>query len=207
MLDADLTYDAAELPKFIDELEDGGDLVLGDRMEGIQPGAMPWLHQHVGNPMLTGLLNRLFGTDVRDAHCGMRAVRRDMPPSTRPADLRDGAGLRDGDPSGQGRARHPRSSRSSTTRAEGESKLSTWSDGWRHLRFLLIHSPKHLFLIPGVVMVTLGAMIMAIVLAQVSVLGRQWGIHAEIGGSLLLILGVQVLGARSLRDAPTACTS
>ena len=54
MLDADLTYDAAELPKFVDELEAGGDLVLGDRMEGIQPGAMPWLHQHVGNPDADG---------------------------------------------------------------------------------------------------------------------------------------------------------
>jgi glycosyltransferase involved in cell wall biosynthesis len=80
MLDADLTYDAGELPKFIHELQDGGDLVLGDRMKGIQPGAMPWLHQHVGNPVLTGILNRLFGTDVRDAHCGMRAVRRDVLP-------------------------------------------------------------------------------------------------------------------------------
>ena len=58
----------------------GGDLVLGDRMKGIQPGAMPWLHHHVGNPMLTGLLNRLFGTEVRDAHCGMRALRHDVLP-------------------------------------------------------------------------------------------------------------------------------
>jgi glycosyltransferase involved in cell wall biosynthesis len=192
MLDADLTYDAAELPKFIHELEDGGDLVLGDRMEGIQPGAMPWLHQHVGNPMLTGLLNRLFGTDVRDAHCGMRAVRRDILPQL---DLRT---------SGMELASEMviRAAKAGVDIRQfpieyhqrgGESKLSTWSDGWRHLRFLLIHSPKHLFLIPGVVMVTLGAIIMAIVLAQVSVLGRQWGIHAEIGGSLLLILGVQVL--------------
>jgi hypothetical protein len=76
---------------------------------------------------------------------------------------------------------------------EGESKLSTWSDGWRHLRFLLIHSPMHLFLIPGTVMAALGTIIIAGVLANVSILGRQWDIHAEIGGSLLLILGVQVV--------------
>ena len=80
MLDADMTYDAGELPRFVSELEDGGDMVLGDRMKGIQPGAMPWLHRHVGNPMLTGLLNRLFGTEVNDAHCGMRAVRREVLP-------------------------------------------------------------------------------------------------------------------------------
>ena len=73
MLDADLTYDVAELPRFVEALADGADLVLGDRMEGIQSGAMPWLHRYVGNPLLTGMLNRLFGTDVKDAHCGMRA--------------------------------------------------------------------------------------------------------------------------------------
>jgi glycosyltransferase involved in cell wall biosynthesis len=192
MLDADLTYDAAELPKFIHELEDGGDLVLGDRMEGIQPGAMPWLHQHVGNPVLTGLLNSLFGTDVRDAHCGMRALRRDVLPQL---DLRT-SGMELASEMVIRAAKGGLDIRQFPIeyhRREGESKLSTWSDGWRHLRFLLIHSPKHLFLIPGVVMVTLGTIIMAIVLAQVSVLGRQWGIHAEIGGSLLLILGVQVL--------------
>jgi hypothetical protein len=73
------------------------------------------------------------------------------------------------------------------------SKLSTWSDGWRHLRFLLIHSPRHLFLIPGMVMAALGSLIMLIVVTQSSLFGREWGIHAEIGGSLLLVLGVQVL--------------
>jgi hypothetical protein len=78
-------------------------------------------------------------------------------------------------------------------RREGESKLSTWSDGWRHLRFLLIHSPRHLFLIPGMVMAVLGSLIMLIVLTRLSLFGRDWGIHAEIGGSLLVVLGVQVL--------------
>ena len=192
MLDADLTYDAGELPKFVEALKSGGDLVLGDRMKGIRPGAMPWLHQHVGNPMLTGLLNRLFGTDVRDAHCGMRAVRRDVLPEL---DLRTSgmelasemviraakAGL---DIRQFPIEYHPR---------EGESKLSTWTDGWRHLRFLLIHSPKHLFLAPGAAMAALGALIMAAVLAQVSFLGHQWDIHALIGGALMLILGTQVI--------------
>jgi glycosyltransferase involved in cell wall biosynthesis len=192
MLDADLTYDAGELPRFVQELEDGGDLVLGDRMKGIHPGAMPWLHQHVGNPMLTGLLNRLFGTQVRDAHCGMRAVRREVLPRL---DLRTSgmelasemvirAAKADLDIRQFGIEYHPR---------EGESKLSTWRDGWRHLRFLLIHSPTHLFLIPGAAMATLGALIMAAVLLHVSFLGHQWDIHALIGGGLLLILGTQVI--------------
>ena len=192
MLDADLTYDAAELPKFIDELEAGGDLVLGDRMKGIQPGAMPWLHQHVGNPMLTGLLNRLFGTDVRDAHCGMRAIRRDVLPQL---DLRT-SGMELASEMVIRAAKAELDIRQLPIeyhRREGESKLSTWSDGWRHLRFLLIHSPRHLFLLPGMVMAALGSLIMVITLSQISLFGRQWGIHAEIGGSLLLVLGVQVM--------------
>ena len=88
MADADLTYDFGEIPRFLEQLEDGADLVMGDRMDGIQPGAMPWLHHYIGNPILSGTLNLFFRTGVRDAHCGMRAFRRDaLPRSTcaRPA--------------------------------------------------------------------------------------------------------------------------
>jgi glycosyltransferase involved in cell wall biosynthesis len=192
MLDADMTYDAAELPRFVEALRQGGDMAIGNRMENIKPGAMPWLHRHVGNPMLTGLLNRLFGTSVKDAHCGMRAVRRDVLPRL---DLRtSGMELASEMVIRAAKAGlairqfpieyHPR---------EGESKLSTWSDGWRHLRFLLIHSPNHLFIAPGATMAAVGALVMAAVLANVQFLGRQWDIHAMIGGSLLLIIGVQVI--------------
>ena len=192
MLDADMTYDAGELPRFVKALEDGGDMVLGDRMEGIQPGAMPWLHRHVGNPMLTGLLNRLFGTEVKDAHCGMRALRREVLPQldlrTTGMELASEMVIRAAK-AGLDIRQFPIEYRP----RQGESKLSTWSDGWRHLRFLLIHSPRHLFLIPGTVLVGLGALIMAVVLTHLSIFGRDWGIHAEIGGSLLVVLGVQVL--------------
>jgi glycosyltransferase involved in cell wall biosynthesis len=192
MLDADLTYDAAELPRFVEALEDGGDLVLGNRMQRIHPGAMPWLHRRVGNPVLTGLLNQLFGTEVKDAHCGMRAVRREVLPQlnlrTSGMELASEMVIRAAK-SGLEIRQFPIEYRM----RQGKSKLSTWRDGWRHLRFLLVHSPKHLFLIPGVLMAALGTLIMAGVLAQVSLFGRQWDIHAEIGGSLLLILGVQVI--------------
>jgi glycosyltransferase involved in cell wall biosynthesis len=80
MADADLTYDFGDIPRFVEELDGGADLVMGDRMKGIQPGAMPWLHRYVGNPILTGILNLFFRTGVRDAHCGMRAVRREVLP-------------------------------------------------------------------------------------------------------------------------------
>ena len=77
MADADLTYDFADIPRFLAGLEDGADMVVGDRMANIHPGAMPWLHRYIGNPLLSGFLNVLFRTGIRDAHCGMRAVRRD----------------------------------------------------------------------------------------------------------------------------------
>src|ERR1019366_4551811 len=78
MADADLTYDFGEIPSFIRELQSGAELVMGNRMGNIKPGAMPWLHRYIGNPLLTGLLNLFFRTGVRDAHCGMRALRRDV---------------------------------------------------------------------------------------------------------------------------------
>jgi glycosyltransferase involved in cell wall biosynthesis len=69
MADADLTYDFNEIPRFVSELDGGAELVMGDRMDNIQPGAMPWLHRYIGNPLLSGLLNFFFRTGVKDAHC------------------------------------------------------------------------------------------------------------------------------------------
>src|SRR4051812_37267882 len=80
MADADPTYDFAEIPRVGENLEAGADLVMGDRMDNIHPGAMPWLHRYVGNPVLTGILNLFFRTGIKDAHCGMRALRRDVLP-------------------------------------------------------------------------------------------------------------------------------
>jgi hypothetical protein len=76
----------------------------------------------------------------------------------------------------------------------GRSKLSSFRDGWRHLRFLLVHSPTYLFLVPGAGMVALGALIDLLVLAQINVFGRAWDIHSMIAGALLMIVGVQIVG-------------
>jgi len=192
MGDADLTYDFHELPRFLEQLQDGADLVMGNRMNNIQPGAMPWLHRYVGNPLLSGFLNVLFKTGVRDAHCGMRAVRRSALPAM---DLRTpGMEFASEMVIRASKAKldirefdiqyHPRG---------GESKLSTWRDGWRHLRFLLAHSPTHLFLIPGVVLLVLGALVMGMVLSGITVFGRDWNVHTMMGGSLLTIVGVQTV--------------
>jgi glycosyltransferase involved in cell wall biosynthesis len=192
MADADLTYDFGDIPRFVSKLDEGADLVMGDRMGGIQPGAMPWLHRYVGNPVLTGILNLFFRTGVRDAHCGMRAVRRSALPAL---DLRTtGMEFASEMVIRAGKERlaieeipihyHPR---------EGESKLSSFRDGWRHLRFLLVHSPTWLFIVPGAVLAVLGTLIALTVLLQVDVLGREWDLHTMVGAALLMIVGTQVL--------------
>src|SRR3954463_11012398 len=192
MADADLTYDFKEIPRFVEELEQGAELVMGDRMGNIQPGAMPWLHRYVGNPVLTGVLNLFFRAGVSDAHCGMRALRRDVLPRL---DLRT-TGMEFASEMVIRASKekldirefpieyHPRG---------GESKLSSFRDGWRHLRFLLVHSPTHLFLLPGGILFLLGALVSSTVLFQVDLFGREWDLHAMVGGALLLIVGTQVV--------------
>jgi glycosyltransferase involved in cell wall biosynthesis len=192
MADADLTYDLRDIPRFVAELDAGGDLVIGDRMDNIHPGAMPWLHRYVGNPVLTGVLNLFFRTGVKDAHCGMRAVRRE---ALSALDLRT-TGMEFASEMVIRAAKsgldirqfpieyHPR---------DGESKLSSFRDGWRHLRFLLVHSPTHLFVIPGIALTTVGSLVMLTVLLQLDIFGRVWQLHTSIAGALLIIVGVQII--------------
>jgi glycosyltransferase involved in cell wall biosynthesis len=192
MADADLTYDFDEIPRFVEALEEGAEMVIGDRMDNIQPGAMPWLHRYIGNPILTGLLNLFFSTGISDAHCGMRALRREVLPRL---DLRT---------TGMEFASEMviRASKENLKIAEfpieyhprgGESKLSSFRDGWRHLRFLLVHAPNHLFILPGAVLASLGSLIVLFVGVGLDFFGRAWGLHALIGGALLMIVGTQVL--------------
>jgi glycosyltransferase involved in cell wall biosynthesis len=192
MGDADLTYDFREIPRFVQQLDAGAELVMGDRMDNIHPGAMPWLHRYVGNPVLTGVLNVFFRTGVSDAHCGMRALRRDVLPRL---DLRT-TGMEFASEMVIRASKekldirefpieyHPRG---------GESKLSSFRDGWRHLRFLLVHSPTHLFMLPGAILLALGAIISLVALLQINVFGRAWDLHTMVAGALLTIVGIQVV--------------
>jgi len=192
MGDADLTYDFREIPRFVEQLEEGAELVMGDRMDNIHPGAMPWLHRYVGNPILTGVLNVFFRTGVSDAHCGMRGLRRDVLPRL---DLRT-TGMEFASEMVIRASKekldirefpieyHPRG---------GESKLSSFRDGWRHLRFLLVHSPTHLFMLPGAVLLALGTIISLVSLLQIDVFGREWDLHTMVAGALVMIVGVQVV--------------
>ena len=193
MADGDLSYDFADIPRFVGELDRGADFVIGNRMENIAPGAMPWLNRYVGNPILTGILNLFFRTGVRDAHCGMRALRRDVVPRL---DLRS-TGMEFASEMvirvSKERLRvsqfpiayHPRG---------GESKLSPLRDGWRHLRLLLIYSPTYLFIIPGLVMAATGLIVMTLVMSEVEIFGRVFQVHTLVAGAMLAVVGTQVAG-------------
>lgn len=194
MADADGSYDLSAMPRFVDMLRDGSDVVMGSRFRGkIEPGAMPWLHRFVGSPVLSGLLNLLYGTGVGDAHCGMRALRRSALPALR---LRmpgmefasemivnaARAGLRIGEVPVDYRVR------------QGHSKLHPLRDGWRHLRFLLLYSPTHLFLVPGLVLLAVGLALVLALLPGPLRLGPYFlDIHFMVLGALLALVGFQIV--------------
>ena len=191
MVDADLSYDLHEIPRFVAHLDQGAQLVMGNRLESIQPGAMSWLHR-VGNPLLTGILNLLVGARLADVHCGMRAIRRDVLPRlelrTTGMEFASEMVIR-ATKEGLQLAEipislHPRG---------GRSKLSPFRDGWRHLRLILLYSPRHLFLVPGGAMIIAGSAVALVVLTHLTLFGRRWYIHALIGGSLLVMVGVQII--------------
>jgi Glycosyl transferase family 2 len=192
MIDADLTYDFEEIPRFVAELDRGAQLVMGNRMDNIQPGAMSILSR-IGNPILTGFLNLVHGSPVRDAHCGLRAIRRD---ALAALDLRS-TGMEFASEMVIRAAKVDLDVRElpiELHRRGGESKLSPFRDGWRHLRLILVHSPTALFIVPGGAMVALGALMELTVFAHLSLFGRSWFLHTLIAGAALVIVGMQVVG-------------
>lgn len=196
MADADDSYDLTDLQRFIDGMRNGADMVMGSRMKGeIKPGAMPWLHYWIGNPVLSGLLRILFRTDVSDAHCGMRGFTKDayrrMQLQTTGMEFASEMVIK----AVLGKLRIDQIP--ITLYPDGRSRpphLRSWRDGWRHLRFMLLFSPTHLFLIPGAVLMVLG-MIPLILLGHGPryLAGLTFDTHYMVLGSLLTVLGFQVL--------------
>jgi glycosyltransferase involved in cell wall biosynthesis len=194
MADADGTYPVHDLPAFVDLLEAGNDLVLGSRFKGrIHQGAMPWTHRWIGNPVLTFILNVFFGVRVSDAHCGMRAIRR----SALPRLELQATGMEFA--SEMILKASKRKLRVGEIPIEyqpriGESKLNTWRDGWRHLRFMLLHSSTFLFLIPGLTLLAIGlAIMLPLATGPVEAFGLTWYIHAMIAGALATLVGAQIV--------------
>jgi len=189
MGDADGTYPFDEMAEFIQPILKGdAEFVMGSRLKGdIRPGAMPALHKYIGNPFLTWVLNALFHTGISDAHCGMRAMTRE---ALHKMDLKT-AGMEFASEMVIEASRqklqiaevpityYPR---------EGESKLSSFSDGWRHLRFMMLYRPGPFLLIPGII-----ALIVGIVLTLVVWVQGISRMHSIILGGMLLIIGYQLL--------------
>ena len=158
MGDADDSYDFADLLPFLSGLRGGADLVMGNRFRGgIAPGAMPFSHRYLGNPVLSRLGQLLFSIHIRDFHCGLRGFQRDriraLGLSTTGMEFASEMVVRSALAGYRLEEVPTKLSRSGRSRSP---HLRTWRDGWRHLRFLLIYSPRWLFLYPGLVLVTAG---------------------------------------------------
>ena len=193
MADADASYHFEHLPRFLPKLEEGYDLVMGNRFSGsIERGAMPPLHLYLGNPVLSSIGRIFFRIPVRDFHCGLRAFRRDpilglnlrttgMEFASEMVVKSSLAGLRMTEVpttlSPDGRSRPPH--------------LRSWRDGWRHLRFLLLFSPRWLFLYPGVATFFVGLVISLWLLPGPQTLGR-WTFDVD---TLTYSLGLVLIGA------------
>ena len=195
MGDADDSYDFSRLEPFLEKLRAGYPLVMGNRFTGgILPGAMPALHRYLGNPVLSFIGRLFFRTGVGDFHCGLRGFERE---AVRGLDLKTTgmefaselvvkaalAGWRIAEvpiflhPDGRGRPPH----------------LRSWRDGWRHLRFLLIFSPRWLFLYPGIALLVLGtALTSALYVTPLHFLGAGLDIHSMLYASAGALLGLQL---------------
>ncbi|MEE9194205.1 MAG: glycosyltransferase family 2 protein [Alphaproteobacteria bacterium] len=196
MGDADDSYDFSDLDYFIEKLREGHDLVMGNRFKGgIKPGAMPPLHRYLGNPVLTGFGRLFFKSPVGDFHCGLRGFNRqaiqnlgltssgmefasEMVVKATLQDLRIAEVPTTLSPDGRTRAPH----------------LRSWRDGWRHLRFLLLFSPRWLFLYPGASLMALGLLSMIWLLPGPRHLGGlTLDVHTLVYSAAAIVCGFQAV--------------
>ena len=194
MGDADGSYNFAHLPRFVERLRAGADLVMGNRfLGGIEPGAMPWKNRHIGNPTLSFIGRLFFRTPIGDFHCGLRAFSAE---AYRRMDLRTTGmelasemviksvllGLR-------------LEEVPTVLRKDGRDRpphLRPWRDGWRHLRFMLLFSPRWLFWYPGVLLMTSGTILGAALVQGPLPLGRvTLDVHTLLFAAVAVLIGFQ----------------
>ena len=192
--DSDATYDFLETPALLKPLKKGYDFVIGTRFKGkIEKGAMPWAHRYIGNPFLSFIVNRFFKTNLSDVHSGFRAFTKEaferMNLKTTGMEFASEMVI-----SAVKNRLKIYEVPISYNKRKGKSKLKSFSDGWRHLRFILMYSPTYLFLVPGLFLFLVG-LVGITVLRQgpLSVSGFNIDIHFMLLGSLLTLLGYQIL--------------
>lgn len=194
MADSDNTYDFYDIPKFLEGLRQGSDFVMGSRFKGtIYRGAMPWAHRYIGNPILSAMTRLFFHTRLSDIHCGMRALTaaafRKMRLQTLGMEFATemvvAAINNDLKVSEVAINYFPR---------KGESKLKSFSDAWRHVRFMLLFCPVWLYFIPGLAGFGLGMLILLLLAGgPVFFLGHLWDMHPMVFAAVLSILSYQLL--------------
>ncbi len=193
MADADDTYDLLQLDPLIEPLRNGYDMTVGNRLKSMDPGAMTWSHRVIGTPAITFLLGLFAGSRIGDSQCGLRAFTREAyermelrAPGMELASEMILKAFRRGLKVAE--APIPYAAR------KGESKLNTFRDGWRHLRFLLLHTPLYLFLVPGMFLVVLGLAALGLTLGAssgVTIGTLTW--QPVFAGGILLIVGTNAL--------------
>ena len=197
LMDGDLTYDPKAMKEMLKLLQSGRfDMVMGSRLKGeILPGAMPALHQYIGNPTLTWVLNLLFSAGISDAHCGMRAITRE---ALQRLNLRSGGMEFASEMVIEAASKKLRIAEVPITYRprKGSSKLHSFTDGWRHMRFMMLYRPVPFLLVPGLLALCLG-----LVLAAGVYLQGTSRMHSLILGGLLLIIGYQMFLAGLHFDA------
>jgi glycosyltransferase involved in cell wall biosynthesis len=192
MGDSDDSYDFSNLDPFIEKLREGYDLVMGNRfLGGIAPGAMPWKNRYIGNPILTAIGRLLFKCPAKDFHCGLRGFRRE---AFLEMDLRTTGMEFASEMVIKANLFGMRIAEVPTTLAkDGRSRpphLRPWRDGWRHLRFMLLFSPRWLFLIPGLILFLLSAFsYTALLYGPVKFGGLTFDIHTLFFAETGLVLG------------------
>lgn len=196
MGDADGSYDFSHLPRFVDRLRAGADLVMGNRFQGgIQPGAMPWKNRYLGNPLLSFIGRLFFRTKIGDFHCGLRAFSaaayRQMDLRTTGMELASEMVIK-AELFGLRVEEVP-----TVLRRDGRDRpphLRPWRDGWRHLRFMLLFSPRWLFWYPGIVLMVLGLGLGGLLLRGPLPLGRiTLDVHTLLFAAVAVLMGFQAV--------------
>jgi len=196
MGDADDSYDFSSLSLFVEKLRGGYELVMGNRFKGgIMPNAMPPLHKYLGNPVLSGIGRLFFRVPIGDFHCGLRGFSKE---AILKLDLHT-SGMEFASEMVVKATLHKLKITEVPIilHKDGRSRpphLRSWRDGWRHLRFLLMYSPRWLFLYPGIFMILIGIIITGLLLpAPLVIKGVTFDIHTLLLANVLIILGTQIV--------------